>query len=149
VWRPKKRRRPKKEAKKGEAKKGDIQNNAALTTHRYSSTSRARRRTAGAYCSSRKDRSSRCEELVAADSERSHEIDGPCPKASLEIVALLAVTQLAEPVDDLAVTMIELGRPLARALLSLSPEQALRFGFLEFDEVVTLASLNLRQPCHS
>ena len=64
------------------------------------------------------------EELVAADNERSHEIDGPCPKAGLEVVALFAVTQLAEPVDDLAVTVIELGRPLARALLSLSPEQA-------------------------
>jgi hypothetical protein len=57
-------------------------------------------------------------------------------EAGLEVVALLRVTHLPKPVDDLAETVLERDRPCAGALLPLPSEQTLGAGLLELDKVV-------------
>src|SRR5437660_12384049 len=53
-------------------------------------------------------------EVVAADDENPCEMDGPLAEACLEFVAVPPVVEFVEPVNNLAVAVVEPPRPLSR-----------------------------------
>src|SRR5260370_3969280 len=76
---------------------------------------------------------------VAADNENAVIVDGPLAEPCFVFIAVPSIFELVEPVDQLAIAVVEARRPLARRFLSLADEETFRPGVLEFDEAVALA----------
>jgi hypothetical protein len=64
--------------------------------------------------------------LVTADDQHARIIDGSSPESGLHRGCLVQVLELAEPVDNLGVPMVEARAPLARRLVPVPDEQAAR-----------------------
>src|SRR5262249_26444077 len=72
--------------------------------------------------------------FAAADDNHADKVDGAFSEALLAVIAVAPVVELVEPVDDLAIGVVETRRPLAAGLLGLPHENAVRVRVLELKE---------------